>query len=335
MKAELLLTGTWAIEPNYFRQLAALTDVELRAEGSTPGRALQKTGVVAVVPIHGIISQRGHPALGMFGIAQTLLEQLIPSIRALADHPSVETIILDIDSPGGVIGGVPEAAEAIYSLRAKKRIVAISNTLAASAAYWIGSAASEFYATPSSETGSIGAFTVHHDISRALDRHGETVTLIHAGKYKVEGNPYEPLDSEAQAFTQQTVDNYYSMFLTDVARFRGNTSIADTDAGQGRVVSAPTAVADGLADGILTLDSLISGHVTQPRTRASLAMTDSTQGAVTQPTEWDALSAEKKAEFNNDADLYRAYQRAEQSGQAQRVKPQRGLYRGQASDVAD
>lgn len=330
-----LLTGTWAMQPDYFRRLAALTARGIKSEGSTPGRVNQRAKSIAVIPIHGIISQRGHPALGMFGIAQTLLEQLIPSIRALADHPSVETIILDIDSPGGIIGGVPEAAEAIYSLRSKKRIVAVSNTLAASAAYWIGAAASEFYVTLSSETGSIGAFKVHRDISRALDRHGETVTLIHAGKYKVEGNPYEPLDSEAQAFTQQTLDNYYSMFLTDVARFRGNDSIADTDAGQGRVVSAPTAVADGLADGILTLDDLLSGNVTQPRTRASLAMTDSTQGTATQPTEWDALSAEKKAEFNNDVDLYRAYQRAEQSGQARIVKPQRGLYRGQASDVAD
>ena len=47
--------------------------------------------------------------------------------------------------------------------------------------------------------GSIGVFAAHEDLSRALDAEGVTVSMISAGKYKVEGHPYGPLDPEAEA----------------------------------------------------------------------------------------------------------------------------------------
>jgi len=83
--------------------------------------------------------------------------------------------------------GVCELADEIMAARAQKPVVAIANSLAASAAYWIGCAASEFYLTPGGEVGSIGVWQAHQDFSRALDEAGVTTTLISAGKFKVEG----------------------------------------------------------------------------------------------------------------------------------------------------
>jgi ClpP class serine protease len=67
---------------------------------------------------------------------------------------TITTVILNIDSPGGVSVGVPELAEKIKNF--KKKVISFTSNEACSAAYWIGSQASEFYATPSSTVGSVG-----------------------------------------------------------------------------------------------------------------------------------------------------------------------------------
>jgi signal peptide peptidase SppA len=136
----------------------------------------------------------------------------------------------------------------------------VANTLAASAAYWLASAASELVVTPSGEVGSIGVFAIHEDYSAALDRVGVKVSLISAGKYKTEGNPFEPLGEEAQAAVQGTVNDYYDMFIRAVARGRG-VSQADVIAGfgEGRVVMAEQAVRLGMADRVATIDEVIGG----------------------------------------------------------------------------
>ncbi|MCC7371633.1 MAG: S49 family peptidase, partial [Chloroflexi bacterium] len=124
----------------------------------------------------------------------------------------------------------------------------------ASAAYWIASSADEIVVTPSGEVGSIGVFTAHEDISAALEAEGVTVTLISAGKYKTEGNPFEPLSEEARGAIQARVDDYYSMFVRAVARGRG-VKPADVRGGfgQGRVVGADEAVRLGMADRVGTM----------------------------------------------------------------------------------
>jgi ClpP class serine protease len=65
-----------------------------------------------------------------------------------------------------------------------------------------GCAAAELYVTPGGEVGSIGVWQAHFDYTQALGAEGVAPTLISAGKYKVEGNPYAPLDAEAQGFMQ-------------------------------------------------------------------------------------------------------------------------------------
>jgi len=77
--------------------------------------------------------------------------------------------------------------------RSAKPICAIANSLAASAAYWIGSAASDFYVTPGGEV-AVSACGRRMRLFQGLEEDGVKVTLISAGKHKVEGNPYQPLD---------------------------------------------------------------------------------------------------------------------------------------------
>ena len=215
-------------------------------------------GGIAVLPLYGIVTQRGNMVDDVSGPGTASTQQFSNILRAALQDETVSQILIDIDSPGGSVYGVAELAEEIVSARAQKPIVAIANSLAASAAYWIGCSASEFYVTPGGEVGSIGVWQAHQDYSKAMDEAGVKTTLISAGKFKVEGNPYAPLDEEAEGFMQSRVDDYYAAFTKAVAKGRGVPISQVRDGmGQGRVLGADAALASSMVDGIATFDDVV------------------------------------------------------------------------------
>lgn len=222
---------------------------ELGIATPRPGRtAAVEERNIAVIPIVGAIANRGM-SLGVGAL------QVAAAVRSAAADRRVDGIVLDIDSPGGTVTGVPEAAAEIFAARQMKPVTAVSNGLMASAAYWIGAAAGEVVASPSSETGSIGVFSLHEDWSKWLEQEGIVITEIAAGKYKTEGAPWKALDEAGETFWRSRVAEVYDWFTGDVARFRGDTQAAvKAGYGEARVLSAKAAVAAGLADRVGTLD---------------------------------------------------------------------------------
>jgi len=223
------------------------------------GAATKATGgAIAVLPMYGVVTQRGNMADDISGPGSMSTQLFAQSLRSALADDSVDAILIDVDSPGGSVYGVQELADEIYQARGQKPVVAVANSLAASAAYWLGSAASEFYVTPGGEVGSIGVWSAHEDWSKALAEAGVTTTLISAGKYKTEGSPYEPLSADAQSFMQSRVDDYYSAFTKAVARNRGVPIASVRDGmGQGRVLGAQAAKDAGMVDDIATFDDAI------------------------------------------------------------------------------
>ena len=215
-------------------------------------------GGIAVLPLYGIVTQRGNMVDDVSGPGTASTQQFSNLLRAALQDETVSQILIDIDSPGGSVYGVAELADEIVNARAQKPVVAIANSLAASAAYWIGCSASEFYVTPGGEVGSIGVWQAHQDYSKAMDEAGVKTTLISAGKFKVEGNPYAPLDEEAQGFMQSRVDDYYAAFTKAVAKGRGVPISQVRDGmGQGRVLGADAALASSMVDGIATFNDVV------------------------------------------------------------------------------
>lgn len=209
-------------------------------------------GGVAVIPIHGTTTFFD----SWFGVNT---QRIGDTVEAAADSKGISSIVLDIASPGGMAYGNIELSDRILAAGARKRIVAIANPLAASAAYWIGSAANKFYVTPSGDGGSIGTYTTHIDESEMYKRMGVKVTLIKAGKHKAEGNSFEPLSQDSHKYIQNEVNEINQSFVSSVARNRGVTvQHVEDHFGQGRVMIAKRAVAAGLFDGIRTLPSLIA-----------------------------------------------------------------------------
>ena len=173
--------------------------------------------------------------------------------------------MFDVDSPGGSVAGITELASEIYNSRGKKPTTAVVNSMACSAAYWLASAAKEVVCTPSGQAGSIGVYMIHQDVSEAYAKEGVKNTIIKAGKYKTEGNPYEPLSDEARAALLSNVEDYYGMFVRGVAQNRGTTQAAVRDGyGQGRSLLATDAVKQNLVDRVGTMDDVLGKYGVKP-----------------------------------------------------------------------
>jgi signal peptide peptidase SppA len=187
------------------------------------------------------------------------VQGLTKQFRAALADDTVKAIVFDVDSPGGDVDGIQELSDEIFNARGQKKIVAVANTMAASAAYWLASAADEFVVTPSGMVGSIGVFTTHNDVSEMDKMMGLKVTYISAGKFKTAANPDEPLSPEAEAAIQSVVDSFYDAFVSGVARNRG---VAATDVkngfGQARCVVAKDALKLHMVDKIATLDQTLA-----------------------------------------------------------------------------
>lgn len=271
--------NTWAIMPEAMPRLVQTMnsvrldkDALLEIEAARPRKVEAVDGNVAVISVLGPMTQRMSLWQEMFSGGTSAEAVGAAFDRSMADS-SVGAIVLNIDSPGGSVYGTEELADKIYNARGKgKAIVAVANSLAASALYWVGSSAEQFYVTPSGEVGSIGVLAMHTDWSSYNEKVGVNPTYIYAGKYKVEGNAEAPLDDEAKGAIQASVDSYYDSFTAAVARNRG-VSQRDVKSGfgEGRVVRAKQAVEMGMADAVKTLAEVL-GDMTRgqkPRRSAS------------------------------------------------------------------
>jgi len=235
----------------------AFDGAELHAElgAATPaqrGKAATPT-TVAVIPIYGMIAQ--HPqSLG------TSTDEIGAQLAAALNNPRVDAILLDIDSPGGTVDGIPELGAKIAAARGIKPITAFANSFIASAAYWLAAQADEVVVTPSGQVGSIGVYMLHEDWSQKLASEGIKVRAISAGKYKLEGAKWEPLDPDYEAFIQQRVDEVYGWFVKAVAAGRRDTQTNVRNGyGEGRMLGAAQSVKANLADRVGTFDDALAG----------------------------------------------------------------------------
>jgi signal peptide peptidase SppA len=231
---------------------------------------------VAVIPVDGVIVPRASAFEEMSG--GTSLESIKANFRAAMRDESIKAVVLDINSPGGMVPGIPEMAAEIRGARGTKPIYAVADHQASSGGYWLGSQADKFYVTKSGRVGSVGVLSIHENREGEAAKEGVQHTLISAGEFKTEGNPYEPLSDEARADVQEQVNAFYGMFVADVAKGRGvDTKEVLDNYGQGRELLAKPALKAGMVDGIAGLETVVKGLLDSPRA-STFAF------AVTEPT---------------------------------------------------
>ena len=210
---------------------------------------------VAVIPVVGSLVRRTmglEPASGFTSYAE-----IAGMVDAAISDPSVEGILLDIDSPGGEAGGVFELSERIRAADAVKPIWAVASDAAYSAAYAIGCATSRLVVTRTGGVGSIGVIAMHVDQTARDAQQGYRYTPITAGEQKNDFSPHEKLGPDAHARLQAEVDRLYGLFVTHVAAMRrlDAEAVRATDAG---IYFGEEAVSAGLVDAVGSLDSVIA-----------------------------------------------------------------------------
>lgn len=173
--------------------------------------------------------------------------------------PEVRGIALVCDTPGGMVAGNFELVDKMYGYPDRKPVRGYAHEAAYSAGYSIISVSDpgEITVSRTGGVGSIGVVTSHTDMSKLYDDIGYKITFIHAGKHKVDGNPYEALPADVKARIQARIDDLYSIFVSTVARNRDmdEKAIRDTEA---LTYSAPDALSIGLADKIGAFDDSLA-----------------------------------------------------------------------------
>lgn len=264
----------WAILPERLLEIAAVLRARAGGAPSIPSVGLRSApsydvvNRVAIIPVAGTIVHKGGGMAAESGLASSqAIGQMVD--RAAADD-AVKSILLAIDSPGGTVAGTPELAAKVKAASQVKRTVALADTMAASAAYWIGSQAREFYSTPSAQVGSIGVIAAHVDQSKLEEMAGLKTTLITSAPFKAELDPSNPLTDEAAGAVAANVQAYHAMFVKAVAEGRGvSVGRVESDFGQGRMKLAADAKTSGMIDGVQTFEQVMKRLGVESGSRSS------------------------------------------------------------------
>jgi signal peptide peptidase SppA len=240
--------------------LAAAAGWQAREPGSMPATADK----IAILPFHGVQTANG---MRFFGRQYTPgMNTFRQALAASAASPEVGAVVIDMDSPGGTVAGTPETAAAVKAAAAQKPVIAMVDTMCASAAYWVASQATAIWAQPSAELGSIGVMATHVSVAGALEEAGIKATVIRSknAQFKNEANPFEPLSDEALAALQASADEAeVGMFATIAAGRKIAAAKVASDFGQGRMMSAQRAASAGMVDRIGTMAELLGTMRTQ------------------------------------------------------------------------
>lgn len=284
-----LVNGPWAITPDMLGEIQAIYSRHLRGEKIDLDRLRAETGLsfdnrraddpgysvqdgVALVTMDGVIAKRMNLMSRISGgVSSELTGQAIE--RAVADR-TVEAVVMAIDSPGGTVDGTPELAAIVRAAGEIKPVLAHTDGTMASAAYWVGSAASRVnISSDVCAVGSIGVVARHVDVSAAEAKSGVKTTEITAGRYKRIAGNYEPLSDAGRAEIQSQVDHIYGAFVDDVAAQRGVSPAEVVERmADGRVFLGQQALAAGLVDGVATLAETMAQAREMARGRRTSAL---------------------------------------------------------------
>ena len=266
----------WAMEPTRFRSMLTAMEaacragmiIEVKAQESRVPR--RNVSGVEIVEVRGVLDR--NPSWLLEIMEGTSYAAIGAQVRAAVADPEVGAILLIVDSPGGSVDGLADAADILLAARAVKPVVAQVQGMAASAAYYLSSQATKINAGRMDWIGSIGTILPMYDWSEFYAKMGVKNISFTSGAYKGSGMEGTPVTEEQKAYFQGIVDTASKDFYAAIRRGRSVEGLKDV--ADGRMFFAPEAKAAGLIDSIKTLDETLAGLAkakgTPRRARASL-----------------------------------------------------------------
>jgi ClpP class serine protease len=187
----------------------------------------------------------------------TSLDVLTSDFQALEKNPSIDTIVMLFDSPGGAAKGLSDFNSVVRS--AKTKTISFS-WMAASAAYWMASAADKVIVTQDGMVGSVGVVATIRDYKAADEKRGiRNIEIVSTQSPKKRPDPTTP---EGRDQIQEMVDGMADVFIQSVADNFGITKkFVQSNFGGGAMVLAGKALEAGMVDKIQTADELVKSIV--------------------------------------------------------------------------
>lgn len=165
-------------------------------------------GKVLMVPIYGEIDS----------ISGKIYSEIIK------DGKNYDAVILEIDSPGGTLGGVMDIIEAIEELKENNvTVIAYIKDEAMSGAYWIASYCDYIFANNYSLLGNIGVTASYLNFAGLLKMLNITYIEIYNGSLKEMGSPFKEPTKEELEKLRRIVNELYKEFLRSVKENRNLT----------------------------------------------------------------------------------------------------------------
>lgn len=263
MRAEKILRNlycqTWLLGEEFHKQLCTVITQNINAKDlNIFGMKMEVPEIipdirdgVAVININGVMSKGLSHLEKAFGMVD--VDEISDALDYVGESAEAEAVLLAFDSPGGSVTGIPELADKVAALNAKKPVVAYTDSMMASAAYWVGSQAYAIYAAPSANIGSIGVYIPYLDATRMMEMQGLKVDLFTSGKYKGAGVGNTALTDDQKKMVQDRVNYLFSEFKAAVTEKR---DIEDEDM-QGQTFFGTQAKANGLIDDLSDLNGAL------------------------------------------------------------------------------
>lgn len=203
-------------------------------------------GTLATIPCKGPLGI----GLDAFekGAGATDYQDIMDDIEAANQNPKVENILLVMDTPGGMWGGLLECAAAIADSEKPVYCFVPAGGMTASAGMFLAAACAGRFLSPSSQAGSIGVYCAFLDTSKIAEARGYKVKVFSSGTYKGMGYPGTSLSAEQEELLQNQVMDLAQEFYDHM---RGNLGEIPDEAMQGQMFRAAEAVKLGFADDIV------------------------------------------------------------------------------------
>lgn len=150
-------------------------------------------------------------------------QPVVDQLKKFGDDSSIKAIILHVNSPGGGVAASEEIYREVKRIRTekKKKIVVSIESVGASGAFYVSSAADKIFADQGSIVGSIGVIAEWMNYGDLLKWAKLKNVVIKTGEFKDTGNPARDLTPAEQAYMQSLIDNMFGQFIKAVADGRG------------------------------------------------------------------------------------------------------------------
>jgi len=221
--------------------------------------ARSDAGNEATISIVGPLSPTGpSPLARFFGFGGTGYNEIVAAADSLATDPSIESVRLLMDTPGGSVSGMDAAHQSIKNLASKKTVVAENHGLLASAGYYLATAATKIKAmSPLAITGSIGIILAGIDTTDMLARDG--IKRIRIVSVNAPNKQPDPATSQGRGVIQEGVDAMERIFIDTIAKGRDTTDkdVIDNFGKGGELVAQdpdpekPDALLVGMIDSVM------------------------------------------------------------------------------------